>query len=172
VLGLGSLGQAVLARLSSFGFDCAGWARSARQLVGVQTFSGWEVLDEFLARADILICLLPLTEETRCILNASLFAKLPRGAKLVHVGRGPHLDAVALMTALDDGVLGEAILDVTDPEPLPPEHPLWRHPHVWITPHVASMTRPDTAARVVLDNMRRMAEGEPMIGLVDRVKGY
>jgi glyoxylate/hydroxypyruvate reductase A len=172
VLGLGSLGQAVLARLSLFGFDCAGWARSARELNGIQAFSGWAVLGEFLARTDILICLLPLTDETRGILNDSLFSKLPRGAKLVHVGRGQHLDTTALMTALDDGVLGDAILDVTDPEPLPPKHPLWNHPHVWITPHVASMTRPDTAARVVLDNLRRLKEGEPMVGLVDRAKGY
>jgi glyoxylate/hydroxypyruvate reductase A len=172
VLGLGSLGQAVLARLCSFGFDCAGWARSAHQLEGVQTFSGWSVLDEFLARTDILICLLPLTEQTRGILNASLFSKLPRGAKLVHVGRGQHLDTAALMAALDNGVLGDAILDVANPEPLPAEHPLWRHPHVWITPHVASMTRPDTAARVVIGNLRRLANGEPMVGLVDRSKGY
>ncbi len=172
VLGLGSLGQAVLGRLSTFGFDCAGWARSARRLDGVQTFCGWPVLDEFLARTDILVCLLPLTEETRGILNGSLFSKLPRGAKLVHVGRGQHLDAAALMTALDDGVVGDAILDVTDPEPLPPDASLWHHPQVWITPHVASMTRPDTAARVVLDNLRRMKEGQPMVGLVDRAKGY
>ncbi|KVS41159.1 2-hydroxyacid dehydrogenase [Burkholderia ubonensis] len=172
VLGLGSLGQAVLARLASFGFDCAGWARSAHRLEGVQTYCGWSVLDAFLARTDILVCLLPLTEETRGILDGSLFSKLPRGAKLVHVGRGQHLDAAALMTALDDGMLGDAILDVTEPEPLPPENPLWRHPHVWITPHVASMTRPDTAARVVLENLQRMKAGVPMVGLVDRAKGY
>lgn len=172
VLGLGSLGQAVLARLASFGFDCAGWARSARQIDGVQTFAGWPALDAFLARTDILICLLPLTDETRGMLNAGLFAKLPRGAGLVHVGRGQHLDAAALLKALDDGQLGDAVLDVAEPEPLPAGHPLWRHPRVWITPHVASMTRPDTAARVVLDNLRRLRDGEPMLGLVDRTKGY
>lgn len=172
VLGLGSLGQAVLARLKLFGFDCAGWARSPRAVDGARTFSGADGLAAFLGRTDILVCLLPLTDETRGMLCARLFDALPRGASLVHVGRGQHLRDADLLAALDAGQIGEAILDVTDPEPLAAGHALWRHPRVWLTPHIASMTQPETAARVVLDNLRRHRDGEPLVGLVDRGKGY
>ena len=103
---------------------------------------------------------------------AALFARLPHGACLVHVGRGPQLVAPDLLAALDSGHLAEAVLDVTDPEPLPSEHPLWSHERVRITPHIASVTQPETAARVVIDNLRRFARGEPLIGLVDRERGY
>ncbi|HSW25743.1 MAG TPA: glyoxylate/hydroxypyruvate reductase A [Burkholderiaceae bacterium] len=172
VLGLGSLGQAVLAQLVALGFDAAGWSRSRHDLPGVRCHAGAEELDSFLARTQILVCLLPLTDETRGLLNAALFTKLPRGASLVHVGRGPQLIATDLLSALDDGTLAEAALDVTDPEPLPSNHPLWLHPRVRITPHIASMTQPQSAARVVIDNLRRHARGEPLVGLVDRSRGY
>ena len=172
VLGLGSLGQAALAQLRSFGFECAGWSRSRHALAGVQCFAGQDELPAFLARTDILVCLLPLTPETRGFLNAALFAELPRGAKLVQVGRGPQLVAADLLAALEQGQLADAVLDVTDPEPLPPEHPFWQHPHIWLTPHIASMTQPETAAQVVLDNLRRHRDGEPLLGLVDRARGY
>lgn len=172
VLGLGSLGQAVLDRLVSFGFDCAGWSRSRHDMAGVSCHAGADELDAFLACSEILVCLLPLTDATRGFLNAALFAKLPSGASLVHVGRGPQLVTQDLLQALDKGQLAEAVLDVTDPEPLPPEHPLWLHPRVRITPHIASMTQPQTAARVAIDNLRRFARGEPLLGLVDRTRGY
>jgi glyoxylate/hydroxypyruvate reductase A len=172
VLGLGSLGQAVLAQLVALGFDAAGWSRSRRDLPGVRCHAGESELDAFLARTQILVCLLPLTDATRGFLNAALFAKLPRGASLVHVGRGPQLAAADLLRALDAGQLAEAVLDVTDPEPLPSSHPLWSHPSVRITPHIASMTQPHTAVRVVIDNLRRHARGEPLVGLVDRARGY
>jgi glyoxylate/hydroxypyruvate reductase A len=172
VLGLGSLGQAVLAQLLPFGFDCAGWSRSRHAIDGVSCHAGPHELDAFLQRTDILVCLLPLTDATRGFLDASLFARLPAGAALVHVGRGPQLVAADLIAALDAGRLGEAVIDVTDPEPLPREHPLWRHPRIRITPHIASMTEPQSAAEVVLENLRRFAAGEPMIGLVDRARGY
>jgi glyoxylate/hydroxypyruvate reductase A len=172
VLGLGSLGQAVLAQLLSFGFDCAGWSRSRHAIDGVHCHAGPQELDDFLGRTDILVCLLPLTDATRGLLDASLFARLPAGAALVHVGRGPQLVAEDLIAALDAGRLSEAVLDVTDPEPLPREHRLWRHPRIRITPHIASMTQPTSAAEVVLENLRRFEAGEPMIGLVDRARGY
>jgi glyoxylate/hydroxypyruvate reductase len=172
VLGLGSLGQAVLAQLRSFGFDCAGWSRSRHVIDGVQCFAGAEELGMFLARSDLLICLLPLTEATRGVLNAELFAQLPAGASLVHVGRGPHLVEADLLAALASGQLKHAVLDVTDPEPLPAAHAFWQHPQIWLTPHIASMTQPETAAEVVLENIRRFEAEEPMHGVVDRALGY
>lgn len=172
VLGLGSLGQAVLTALHGLGFDCAGWSRSAHHLDSIPCYAGQGELSAFLARTDILVCLLPLTDATRGFLNRDLFAQLPRGARLVHVGRGPQLVNADLLSALADGQLTHAVMDVTEPEPLPPDHPFWHHPAISLTPHTASMTQPETAARVVLDNLRRHARGEPMIGLVDRVRGY
>lgn len=172
VMGLGALGRAVLARLGTFGFERVGWSRSAHAIDGVECHAGLDALDGFLARLDILVCLLPLTPETRGILDARRLAALPRGASLVNVARGPHVDAAALLDALDRGHLEEAILDVTDPEPLPAEHPLWRHPRVLLTPHVASVTQPGTAARTVIDQIGRHRRGEPLHDIVDRTRGY
>ncbi|WP_028219681.1 2-hydroxyacid dehydrogenase [Paraburkholderia oxyphila] len=172
VLGLGVLGVAVLERLRLFGFECAGWSRSPRQISGVQCYAGANALDAFVARTDILICLLPLTPATRGILNARLFANLPHGASLIQTGRGPHLVQEDLLTALDSGQVEHAILDVTDPEPLPAGHPLWSHPRVRVTPHIASVTRPETAVDVVLENLRRHRAGLTMLGQIDRTRGY
>ncbi|MFS2017025.1 2-hydroxyacid dehydrogenase [Massilia sp. CT11-108] len=172
VLGLGVLGRAVLASLRGLGFDCAGWSRSPQQIDGVDCHAGPEGLAHFLARTDILVCLLPLTDDTRGILCRRLFDRLPQGATVINVGRGGHLVQRDLLQALDTGQVGQAILDVCEPEPLPRGDPLWTHPRVVLTPHVASMTQPETAADAVIDNLRRHWEGLPMSGLVDRSLGY
>lgn len=172
VLGLGMLGTAVLKTLRLFGFDCAGWSRSPHEIEGVECHAGIESLDTFLARTDILVCLLPLTDATRGLIGKHVFETLPKGASFINVGRGPQVIQQDLLDALDSGHLHAAILDVTDPEPLPPTHPFWTHPRVRLTPHIASATRPETAVDVVLENLRRHRAGERMIGAIDRTRGY
>jgi len=172
VLGLGVLGCAVLDQLRTLGFQLAGWSRTRRQIDGVACYAGREELPAMLAGTDILVCLLPLTQETRGILDSELFQHLPRGASLVHVGRGAHLDHQALLDALESGGLSSAVVDVTDPEPLPAGHPFWAHPKILLTPHIASMTQPETAVEQVLDNIRCHQAGAPLMGPVDRSRGY
>jgi len=171
-MGLGEMARTAIDRLRPFGFPISGWSRTPREIEGIASHHGAEGLEAFLGAADILVCLLPLTPETRGILDASLFSRLPRGAALLHAGRGEHLVPQALLAALEEGRLGAALLDVTDPEPLPPDDPLWRHPRILLTPHIASRTAPETAARMVLDNLTRLARGETPHGLVDRQRGY
>jgi glyoxylate/hydroxypyruvate reductase len=171
-LGLGLLAQAAIDRMRPFRFRLAAWGRSKKLVEGVTCFHGKDQLADFLQRTDILVCLLPLTEQTSGMLNAKLFSLLPAGARLLHVGRGPQLDQGALVAALDSGHLAAAMLDVTDPEPLPGSHPLWSHPKVIITPHIASVTQPHTAAQSVIENIRRHRAGQDPIGLVDRTLGY
>jgi phosphoglycerate dehydrogenase-like enzyme len=113
-----------------------------------------------------------LADDTRGILCRRLFDQLPQGAAVINVGRGGHLVQRDLLQALDTGQVGQAILDVCEPEPLPPDDPSWAHPRVALTPHIASMTQPETAANAVIENIRRHREGLPMTGLVDRGRGY
>lgn len=172
VLGLGHLGLAVTSALASFGFPLSAWSRSARTVPGLRCLSGPSGLETILRETDILVCLLPLTAETRGILNADLFARLPRGASLVHVGRGAQLDPTALRHALDTGHLSSAMLDVTNPEPLTPGDPLWQHPRVIVTPHVACQTRPESLARHAINVLQAHQRGQPLPGLVERTRAY
>jgi glyoxylate/hydroxypyruvate reductase A len=172
VMGMGMLGRAALAHLRALGFDCAGWNRSQRDEPGVRCHAGEGELDAFLARTDILVCLLPLTDGTRGILSRRIFEALPQGAAVINVGRGGHLVERDLLDALDTGRLRAAILDVCECEPPAQDHPFWTHPKIWLTPHIASTTQPESAAEAVLANLARYARGETMHGLVDRKRGY
>jgi glyoxylate/hydroxypyruvate reductase A len=172
VMGLGVLGSAVAACLAGHGFRVAGWSREAKQLAGIESFAGRAGLPAFLARTEILICLLPLTRDTAGILDAATFATLPRGAFLINVARGAHLVEPDLIAALESGQLAGATLDVFREEPLPPDHPLWPHPQVLITPHVASYASAHTAAAGVAENIFRARAGRRLLHQVDRLQGY
>jgi glyoxylate/hydroxypyruvate reductase A len=172
VMGLGALGEDAARVLVAHGFAVRGWSRTEKALEGVECFSGAAGLPEFLAGTSILVCLLPLTGETEGILDGGLFAQLPRGARLVNVARGRHLVEQDLIEALDRGQLAHASLDVFRDEPLPPEHPFWRHPAIDVTPHAASYGLPESAAENVAENWRRLQAGRPLLIVVDRARGY
>jgi glyoxylate/hydroxypyruvate reductase len=172
VMGLGVLGQAVLDRLGVFGYARYGWSRSIKHLPGVTCYAGSEALHEFLGQCDVLVCQLPLTAATVGILDRRLFAALPRGAALINVGRGAQLVSRDLLDALEAGQISTAILDVCEPEPLPASHPFWRHPRILLTPHIACMTQPLSAAEVLIENLRRAQRGEPLHDAIDRGRGY
>ncbi|MGH7088005.1 MAG: 2-hydroxyacid dehydrogenase [Stellaceae bacterium] len=172
ILGLGALGSEAALRLKVLGFDVMGWSRSERPQKGFPCLSGPKGLARVLRRSDILVCLLPLTAETENILDARLFAALPKGAAIVNCARGAHLIEADLLAALDSGHLSAAALDVFRIEPLPKEHPFWRHPKILVTPHAAAATNPNTAAPIVAEALRRFAAGARPANLVDRARGY
>jgi glyoxylate/hydroxypyruvate reductase len=172
ILGFGEIGQHAGHKLKALGFPVAGWTRQPRQIAGFSTYAGMAELPRLLAGSEILVCLLPLTEETRGILCARTFALLPHGAGLVNAGRGGHLAEEDLIPALASGQLSAAALDVFRDEPLPPAHPFWQHPRIIVTPHIAGITNPITAAPIVLDNIRRCAEDRPLLHRIDPTRGY
>ncbi|WP_413791148.1 MULTISPECIES: 2-hydroxyacid dehydrogenase [unclassified Pseudomonas] len=172
VMGLGMQAQQILATLQTFGFALSGWARSEHRIDGVDCFAGDEQLPAFLGQCDIVLCVLPLTEQTKGILNRQLFQQLPKGAALINMGRGGHLIEEDLLEALASGQLSGAVLDVLQQEPATPDHPFWQHPHIVLTPHIAAMTQPESAFGVLLDNIRRQQRGESMLGQIDRQRCY
>ncbi|MFV0245972.1 MAG: 2-hydroxyacid dehydrogenase [Qingshengfaniella sp.] len=172
ILGLGVLGAACASALAGLNFDVAGWSRRPRQLPGVRGLSGSKGLTEILERSEILVLLLPLTSETDGLICSETLAHLPRGAVLLNPGRGPLIDDDALLAALASGRLAHATLDVFRVEPLPPAHPFWSDPRITVTPHIASATRPPSAARAIAENIRRGEAGLPFLNLVDRAAGY
>ncbi|ARP94536.1 2-hydroxyacid dehydrogenase [Bordetella genomosp. 13] len=172
VMGLGQLGAHTAQRLAHVGFDVAGWSRSRAALPGVACFAGQEEFAPFLARTDILVCLLPGTDATRGILGARTFAQLPRGAGIINVGRGSHLVQADLLQALDAGQLKGAVLDVFDTEPLPVESPLWSHPGIVITPHCGATPDRRERARKAVDIIERWERGETLELIYDCQRGY
>ncbi|MBV8392948.1 MAG: glyoxylate/hydroxypyruvate reductase A, partial [Alphaproteobacteria bacterium] len=172
VMGLGSIGQDTARKLALLGFPTMGWSRTEKAVPGVTTFHGRDSLPAFLDRSAILVNVLPLTRETRGILDRSLFEALPRGAFVINMGRGAHVVDDDLLAALDSGHLAGAALDVFNTEPLPPDHRYWTHPKVKVTPHIAGSTNPRTAAPGVIENIKRLRAGKPLINTVDPKTGY
>lgn len=171
VLGMGELGMHAALTLRDYGFSVAAWSRSLKDAANIACYAGPAGLDRVLPQTDILVSVLPQTPATEGLLNADLFAKLPRGAAVINVGRGKLLIAAELVAAIDSGHLSGAALDVHDPEPLPVDSPLW-HPRILNTPHIASYPPPETAAPSLVENVRRLQRGEPLLRLVDRQAGY
>jgi len=172
IAGIGQIGAAVARAMAGLGFDVAGWSRNPHTVPGVGVFAGETGWEPFLARTDILICVLPLTANTYGILDARAFGAMPKGSYVVNIARGGHVVDADLIAALDCGQLAHATLDVTTPEPLPAEHPFWTHKRITVTPHIASLTDPRTAAPQVIENIRRFRAGEPLLNRVDRANGY
>lgn len=172
VMGMGVLGAAAATALAGLGFDVAGWSRTPKPVPGVTGFQGPVFMEAFLSRSDILVCLLPQTAETRGILNSRAFAMMPRGAVVINVARGGLLVEDDLLSAINSGQLSGASLDVFSYEPLVPEHPFWTHPRIVVTPHCAAVTVPDSGARVVIDNIRRLESGQGLTDVVDIKRGY
>jgi glyoxylate/hydroxypyruvate reductase A len=172
ILGLGVLGSDASQKLAALGFDVAGWSNRPKQIAGVTSLTGEDGLAQLLARSEILVCLLPLTQATSGILNARNLARLPRGAFVINAARGGHVVEADLLAALDSGQIAHATLDVVSEEPLPSMHPFWRHPKVTLTPHVASLTWAPTATEHIIGNIRRHEAGQPMSPLVDLAREY
>ena len=172
ILGLGAMGGEAARLLVGAGFDVAGWSRRPKDLPSVQSFHGEDGRAAFLARSEILVCLLPLTPETEGILDRDLFQALPAGAYLINAGRGGHQVESDILAALDSGQLAGATLDVFREEPLPTASPFWDHPKVTVTPHNASITNPQSAVRHVCESIRRVRAGEPLRNVVDPDLGY
>lgn len=172
LMGLGQLGTPIARALLGLGYAVNGWSRSAHALDGLTLYRGAEALPDFLAATDVLVCVLPLTEATRGILNRDTFDALPRGAAIVNCGRGEHLVAPDLLAALDSGQLRGAVLDVFAHEPLPADDPLWAAPGVVVTPHMATMASSSVVAQQVAQNVRRLVAGEPLVNQVDPGRGY
>lgn len=172
IMGLGELGSRLGEDLVAMGFKVRGWSRTKKDLPGIKSFEGEKDFETFLSGTDLLVCLLPLTAKTTGILNKELFYLLPRGAYVINVARGGHLAESDLIQVLDDGQLSGAFLDVFAVEPLPEDHPFWKHPGVDMSPHIASVS--DTASVVpqLLENYRRLEQGQPLLNLVSQSRGY
>ena len=177
IMGLGVLGRAAAAALGPLGFQLAGWSRTPRKITGIETFAGSNGLGPFLARTDILLCLLPLTQDTQGILRYDLLRKLARkgalgGPSLINAGRGGLQVETDILRALDDGTLTGASLDVFEVEPLPAQSPFWAHAKVYVTPHNAAQSDPHALTKYVIAQIERDERGLPLENVVNRELGY
>jgi glyoxylate/hydroxypyruvate reductase A len=172
ILGLGAIGGACAARLGAFGFQVHGWSRGPKAVAGVTCHHGADGLLAMAAQCRYLICVLPLTPETRGIIDARLIGAMAPGGFIINIARGGHQVDDDLLAGLDSGQLGGVFLDVHNEEPLPPEHPFWLHEKVWLTPHVAGELIPRSCAKSVAANIRRIEAGEPIPDLFDKARGY
>jgi glyoxylate/hydroxypyruvate reductase A len=172
LMGVGTLGLEAARLLKAVGYRVSGWVRSPREVAGVKIFAGQRDLPAFLGETDILVCLLPLTHETRGILNREQLSKLPKGSALILCSRGEHLVVDDLVALLREQHLRGAILDVFEHEPLPMEHPLWREPGVLVTPHMAGLAKPAAIAKQIGENIRRLDSGATLLNRVNGNLGY
>ena len=172
VMGIGAIGSVIAAQFAGLGFRVKGWARTPRQLDEVAVYAGIDELDNFLHDVQILVSVLPLTPETRGIMNADLFAKLAPGACVINGGRGPQIVDDDLLAALESGQVGAAVLDVFETEPLPESHPFWSNDQVAVWPHVAAQTNPETAAQQVATAIGAIMAGKAPANQVDWERGY
>jgi len=171
-MGLGVVALSAARRVRDLGFQTAAWTRTPKSEPGIESFSGPDALAPFLARSEILVNLLAVTPETINIVNARTLAMLPKGAAFINIGRGEHVDDGALIAVLDSGQLAHATLDVFRTEPLPREHPFWRHPGITLMPHTARRPRAQRILPQVIENIRRFRAGQPLLQPVDRKRGY
>ncbi len=172
LLGLGEMGRRAATSLQAAGFPVLGWRRQAGDVPGIECRSGAKGLDEVLATSDVVVLLLPLTPDTRHLINRDRLARLPAGASLINFGRGPLVHDGDLIAALDRGHLAHAVLDVFAQEPLPAVNPLWSHPRVTVLPHISASTTATTAAAIVASNVRRWRQSGVLPPTVDRAAGY
>ena len=172
ILGLGVLGQRVAQALQHFEYPVQGWSRTPKAIPGVRCYAGPSQLAEFLASSRLLVCLLPLTPETKGILNLATLRQLQPNGYLINVGRGAHLVESDLLTLLDNGHLAGATLDVFRTEPLPPSHPFWRHPRIRVTPHISASTLPRQSMAQIVGKIQALARGEPISAIVNPHHGY
>jgi glyoxylate/hydroxypyruvate reductase A len=172
IMGMGVLGSYVAEKLRAFSFSIRAWSRTPKDIEGIESFYGNAQLATFLSQCRVLVCLLPLTNETAGILQASLFAALPQGAFLINVARGKHLVEKDLIQALESGQIAGACLDVFQQEPLSTASPLWSHPRVIVTPHISAVTMPGDVIEQVVDSIHRLESGTPLKNIVQPDRGY
>ena len=172
ILGLGALGTAVAKALSSIGFKVNGWSQTQKTIAKVESFSGSDGLPKVLESAQILILLLPLTPNTKFMINSQTLKLLPKDAVIINPGRGPLINDTDLLETLNSGHISHATLDVFSTEPLPTTHPYWSHPKVTVTPHIAAHTRPQSSADTIAKSILKIRGGGMPVGLVDPTKFY
>lgn len=172
IMGLGVLGERVAQAVAGFDFPVLGWSRTPKAVAGVRCFAGAAQFHDFLAATRVLVCLLPLTDDTQGIMNRDSLSRLQPGGYVINVARGGHLVDDDLLALLDSGHLAGAALDVFRTEPLPAAHPFWAHPKITVTPHTSARTLREESIAQIAGKILALARGEPIAGVVDTSRGY